>query len=352
MSTVATAAPGKRERLRALPLLDRYINILGPLVMILLLCLIMAILQPSYFRVSNLMIILQDASLYMVLGMGMTLVISGRGIDLSIGAVAALSGIIMAMLIKDVGLNVWPAMAVALLVGLLCGGLNGLVITRLRVPDLIATLSMDLVFRGVALVLAAGAVLARFPDPIPWLGRGRLFEIVPVPAVIGLIVLLIGWVVYRYTPLGRYSLAIGGNDEAATLAGIRVDRHKLYHYMLMGGLAGFVGIMMTGRLNAIQATSGMGLALHTIAAVVVGGTTLFGGRGTMLGTLVGVLLLSMVVNALVILRFEFFWQQVASGIIIISAVGFYSYLQHSGRSGPGLGDRLRSLTGGRPATAG
>jgi ribose transport system permease protein len=334
-SAPTSAASIAGSRRRAVPLLDRYVTILGPLVMIVALSLIMAVVEPNYFRVSNLMIILQDASVYMIVGMGMTMVITGRGIDLSIGAIAALSAIVMAMLIKDAGVGPYTGMAAALVVGLACGTANGLVITRLHVPDLIATLSMDLVFRGIALVLAAGAVLARFPEPIPMLGRGRLFELVPVPAIIGLITLAVGYVVLRHTPLGRYAIAIGGNQEAAVLSGIRVERNKLYHYMLMGALAAVAGIILTGRLNAIQATSAQGLALHTIAAVVVGGTSLFGGRGSMLGTLVGVLLLSMVVNALVTLRFEFFWQQVASGVIIIVAVGFYSWLQR-GQTGAGL----------------
>ena len=346
MDAQAAALGQPQSRLRTLPIFDRYINILGPLVMIMLLCLVMAIVEPNYFRIGNLMIILQDASLYMIVGMAMTIVITGRGIDLSIGAVATLAAIIMAMLIKDHGFSPYAGMAAALLVGLACGTANGLVITRLHVPDLIATLSMDLVYRGLALVLAAGAVLARFPEPIPFLGRGRVFELVPMPAVIGLVVLSIGYAVYRFTPLGRYAIAIGGNEEAATLTGINVARHKVYHYMLMGALAAIAGIVLTGRLNAIQATSASGLALHTIAAVVVGGTSLFGGRGSMVGTLVGVLLLSMVVNALVTLRFEFFWQQVASGIIIILAVGFYSYLQRRGTAGPGFGRRLRGLVGG------
>jgi ribose transport system permease protein len=345
MDAQAAVLARPESRLRKLPILDRYINILGPLVMIMLLCLVMAIVEPNYFRIGNLMIILQDASLYMIVGMAMTIVITGRGIDLSIGAIAALAAIIMAMLIKDHGFSPYAGMAAALLVGLACGTANGLVITRLHVPDLIATLSMDLVYRGLALVLAAGAVLARFPEPIPFLGRGRILDLVPMPAVIGLIVLGIGYVVYRYTPLGRYAIAIGGNEEAATLTGINVSRHKVFHYMLMGALAAVAAIVVTGRLNAIQATSASGLALHTIAAVVVGGTSLFGGRGSMVGTLVGVLLLSMVVNALVTLRFEFFWQQVASGIIIILSVGFYSYLQRRGTAGPGLGRRLRSWVG-------
>jgi len=133
--------------------------------------------------------------------MGMTLVITGRGIDLSIGSIATLSAVVMAMLIKDAGLNVFVGMAVAVLVGITCGLVNGFVITKLRVPDLIATLSTDLVFRGFALVLAAGIVLARFPDPLTWIGRGRLFDLVPVAAVIGLIAIAVGYVLYRHTSL-------------------------------------------------------------------------------------------------------------------------------------------------------
>ena len=309
------------------PLWERYINILGPLVMIILLCIIMAILQPRFFGVTNLMIILQDAAIFMVLGMAMTIVITGKGIDLSIGAVAALAAVVMAMLIKDVGLNHYLAMVVALAVGVGCGAVNGLVITKMNVHDLIATLAMDQVYRGLALVLAAGTVLARFPEPIPFMGRGRLFDVVPVTAVIGVTFLIVGLVIYRYTWLGRYAVAIGANREAAMLTGISIDRQKIYHYALMGGCAAMAGILLTGRLNAIQATAGAGFALHTIAAVVVGGTVLFGGRGTMLGTLVGVILLSMVTNALVVLRLQFFWQLVASGVIIILSIGFYSWLQ-------------------------
>ena len=141
-------------------------------------------------------------------------------------------------------------------------------------------------------------------------------------------------------------MAIGGNTEAALLTGIDVHRHKIYQYMLLGGLAGLAGILLTGRLNAIQATAGMGLTLHTIAAVVVGGTSLFGGRGSMMGTLAGVLLLlllSMVVNALVMLRLDFFWQQVAAGLIIITSVAFYAALQDPSRGSlSGLIRRARS----------
>lgn len=329
LADAAERPPRKVE----LPALQRYINIIGPLAMILLLMIAMAIFEPRFFLLINVMIILQDAAIYMVLGMAMTIVITGKGIDLSIGAVAALSAICMGMLVKDLGWGPYPAMAAALLIGLTCGLANGLVITRLKVPDLLATLAMDLVYRGIALVLAAGAVLARFPEPIPFLGRGRLFDVVPTAAVIGLAALVIGYVLYHHTRLGRYAAAIGGDREAALLAGIDISRNKVAHYVLMGGCAALAGILLTGRLNAIQATAAQGFALHTIAAVVVGGTVLFGGRGTMFGTLVGVLLLSMVTNALVMLRFQFFWQLVASGIIIIVAIAFYSRLQGRNEGG-------------------
>jgi len=314
----------------ALPWYRRYINIVGPLAMIIALSITMAIAQPRFFEFPNLMIMLQDAAIYMVLGMAMTIVITGKGIDLSIGSVAVLAAIIMAMLIKDQNWGTFPAMAVALLIGLSCGVTNGLVITKLRVPDLLATLAMDQVYRGIALVLAAGTVLARFPDPIPMLGRGKIFDTIPTAAVIGLVALAIGYVLYHHTWLGRYAVAIGSNREAAVQTGINIDRQKLYQYALMGLCAAIAGILLTGRLNAIQPTAAHGFALHTIAAVVVGGTVLFGGRGTMLGTLVGVLLLAMVTNALVMLHFQFFWQLIASGFIIISSIGFYSYLQSSG----------------------
>ncbi len=314
-------------RTMELPWVQRYINVAGPVVMIIALSIAMLIFEPRFFELGNLMIVLQDAAIYMVLGMAMTLVITGKGIDLSIGAVAALSGLIMAMLIKDHGVNVYVAMIAAMLVGTTCGIANGLVITKLRVPDLMATLAMDVIYRGLGLVLAAGTVLARFPEPLPTLGRGHVFGFFPVAAIVGLAALAIGYVLYHHTRLGRYAIAIGGNREAAQLTGIDVDKQKIYLYALMGLCAAIAGILLTGRLNAIQSTAAVGFTLHTIAAVIVGGTVLFGGRGTMFGTLVGVLLLAMVTNALVLLRFQFFWQLVAAGVIIISSIAFYAYLR-------------------------
>ncbi|MFK7995993.1 MAG: ABC transporter permease [Granulosicoccus sp.] len=329
-STDVASGISKREKL------DRYLALLGPMAMIAALLLLMAILEPArYFRVSNFDIILKDAALYMPMAMAMTLVITTRGIDLSIGSVAALTAIVMGYMVKSYGFPWWTAVALAISLGALCGLINGLIITKLRVPDLIGTLAMDLVYRGFALVLAKGIVLSRFPEEIVAIGRGSIPGFLPVPVVIGLGTLIAGYIIYTRTRLGRYAIAIGSNPEAAELTGVPVNRYKVYVYVLMGAMAGLAGVMLAGKLNAIQATSAPFFNLHVIAAVVVGGTSLFGGRGSIIGSLAGVLLLAMMINALVTLRIEFFWQSVASGVVIISSVAFYTWLQMKDRDGQG-----------------
>jgi ribose transport system permease protein len=218
--------------------LDPYLAIIGPLAMILMLMAFMGVADPArYFRLSNLNIILLEAALYMPMAMAMTFVITQRGIDLSIGSVAALTGIIMAFLIKSYGFPAWVAVLMAIGIGGIFGLINGLVITKFRVPDLIGTLAMDLVYRGLALVLAKGLVLARFPDLITDIGRGRIPGFLPVPVLIGIATLVIGYFVLKRTYFGRYSIAIGSNPEAAAMTGIAVDRHRVYAYVLMGAMA-------------------------------------------------------------------------------------------------------------------
>ncbi len=329
MSTETTDVP-LREKL------EPYIAIIGPMVMILAIILFMLAVEPArYFRLSNMNLILLDAALYMPMAMAMTFVITQRGIDLSIGSIAALSGIIMAFLIKQYGFSVYIAVPIALLLGALMGLINGLIITRFQVPDLIGTLAMDLVYRGLALVLAKGLVLARFPDLLTDIGRGQIPGFIPIPVVIGIATMIAGYWLLTRTYFGRYTIAIGSNPEAAELTGISVNRHKLYAYVLCGTCAALGGILLTGKLNAIQATSAPYFNLHVIAAVVVGGTSLFGGRASMLGSFAGVLLLSMMVNALVTLRMEFFWQSVASGVVIVSSVALYTWMQQKDRDGAG-----------------
>lgn len=316
--------------------IEPYFAIIGPMAMILALLLFMAIVEPArYFRFSNVNLILLDAALYMPMAMAMTFVITQRGIDLSVGSIAALSAIIMAFLIKQFGFSVYIALPIAVGLGALMGLVNGLIITRFNVPDLIGTLAMDLVYRGFALVIAKGLVLARFPEIITEIGRGQIPGFVPIPVLIGIATMIAGYFLLRRSHFGRYTIAIGSNPEAAELTGIAVNRHKVYAYVLCGACAALAGVMLTGKLNAIQATSAPYFNLHVIAAVVVGGTSLFGGRASMIGSFAGVLLLSMMINALVTLRIEFFWQSVASGVVIVSSVALYSWMQKKDRDGAG-----------------
>lgn len=328
MAQLETSRRSMNERL------EPYIAIIGPMVMILAILLFMAIAEPArYFRASNLNLILLDAALYMPMAMAMTFVITQRGIDLSIGSIAALSGIMMAFLIKQYGFSAYVAVPIAISMGAVMGLINGLIITRFNVPDLIGTLAMDLVYRGFALVLAKGLVLARFPDFLTDIGRGQIPGFVPIPVLIGIATMIAGYLLLTRSYFGRYTIAIGSNPEAAELTGISVKRHKVYAYVLCGACAALGGVMLTGKLNAIQATSAPYFNLHVIAAVVVGGTSLFGGRASMIGSFAGVLLLSMMINALVTLRIEFFWQSVASGVVIISSVALYTWMQKKDRDG-------------------
>ncbi|MEM1005226.1 MAG: ABC transporter permease, partial [Pseudomonadota bacterium] len=268
-----SAAMTNTEQKTIMDRLEPYLAFIGPMVMILAILIFMGIAEPArYFRLTNLNLILLDAALYMPMAMAMTFVITQRGIDLSIGSIAALSAILMAFLIKQYGFPAWVAVPLAIVLGALMGLINGLVITRFKVPDLIGTLAMDLVYRGLALVIAKGLVLARFPELITEIGRGQIPGFIPVPVVLGLITMAIGYVVLTRTYFGRYTIAIGSNPEASEMTGVAVDRHKIYAYVLMGAAAAMAGVMLTGKLNAIQATSAPYFNLHVIAAVVVGGT--------------------------------------------------------------------------------
>lgn len=314
--------------------IEPYLGFIGPMAMIAMLIIFMGIMEPArYFRLSNLQIILLDAALYMPMAMAMTFVITQRGIDLSIGSIAALTAICSAFMIKVYGFPPIIGVCLGILMGAVLGLINGLVITRLKVPDLIGTLAMDLVYRGFALVIAKGLVLSRFPDLITDIGRGRIPGFLPIPVLIGVATMIAGYFLLRKTHFGRYTIAIGSNPEAAEMTGVSVDRFKVYAYVLMGAAAGLAGVMLMGKLNAIQATSAPYFNLHVIAAVVVGGTSLFGGRGSMIGSFSGVLLLAMMINALVTLRIEFFWQSVASGVVIVSSVALYTWLQKKDRDG-------------------
>lgn len=294
----------------------------GPLAMIILLAVIMLVRAPNFFNPANIEAVLVDGALYMVLAVGMTFVITAKGIDLSIGSILVLSGVVMAAAIKDFGVAVPIAMLLAVVAGAILGSINGLLIISMNLPDFVVTLGTDLIYRGLALVYASGAVFYGFDPLIVWLGRGELGG-VKMPIILGILAIGIGHIVYKHTRFGRHIHAVGGDRVASRRLGIPVGRMRFWAYVMSGSLAGVAAIVITGRLDAITATQGVLVNLHTIAAVIIGGTSLFGGRGSIIGAALGAILLAMINNTMVILGFSFFYQQVAAGAVILLAVAIY-----------------------------
>lgn len=311
--------------------LSYWLTTLGPWLGILLFGLFMALVRPEWLSVINLRNILIQASVFVILAVGMTFVITGGGIDLSVGAMTGAAALVLAWLVKFTATPEVLAILAAFAAGALMGTINGLLITRLKMPDFIATLATWITFGGLVLVVIEGHTLFRFSDTVRFLGRYRLFDEIPMPVIVALVTALLGYLLMTRTKFGRYTIAIGGNRKAAVEAGIPVERYKLFQYAFMGFLAGVAGVIMVGRLNAVHGLVGQGFEIHTIAAVIIGGTALYGGVPRIWGSVGGAILLGMLANALTFLGIHYFVQYVLSGIIIILIVLVYSLLGYQQR---------------------
>jgi ribose transport system permease protein len=271
---------------------------------------------------NNWLNIARQASFNAILGIGMTFVILTGGVDLSVGSIVAVSSVVGGLLIFDQGWSMWPAVLAMLVAGGLCGLANGLVITLGRIPPFIVTLGTMQVFRGMALQLTSGQPIFDITKIQPefdiW--GTRNFGGVPSPVIITAVVFVIGYLVLRYTRLGLYTYAIGGNEQATRFSGVNINRYKLSVYTLMGLAAGIAGVMLTSRLNSAQPSVASGAELDAIAAVVIGGTSLFGGEGTLIGTIIGALLMAVIRNGLTLMHVTAFYQQIVIGVVIILAV--------------------------------
>ncbi len=302
---------------------------LGPILACILFAVIVGIIEPRFIHHRNIINILYQSATYMILAVGMTFVITGAGIDISVGSQLALTGILMIFAVQALpGALAWLGILIAPLAGVVLGTINGLFITKLRVPDFIATIATMIAFRGIVLILAGGQVHYRFPSAIVFLGSYRVFGIIPISIFVAFIIGAIGYYVYKNTYFGRYIVAIGGNKESAILAGINVNKYKIMSYAVMGFLAGVAALITIGRLDAFHATYGEHMEIDAIAAVIIGGTSLFGGYGRIWGSVFGALLMSMVVNGAVILGFPYFYQYVLVGLVILIAVAIYRFLEN------------------------
>mgnify|MGYP001813012239 CR=1 FL=1 len=291
---------------------------LGLTLVIIVLGVIFTLINPRFASVENFLNILTQASTYIIVAMGMTFVISKAGIDLSVGSILALVTCVFFGFI-DGGMP-WPiAMVIMFALGAGLGAINGLMVAYLAIPALIATLGTMVAYRGIALLHSSGKLYYGLPTPVAWLGQGDIFG-VPVPVVLAALFVAFSWWLYNRTRFGVHCRAVGGDREAARLAGIAVNRVEVLVYTFMGVCVTVGGLIWMARIDGTQATLGTAMEIHVIAATIIGGTSLFGGRGTIYGSLAGSILLTMLNNALVIAGVEFFWQLVAIGVIVVIAV--------------------------------
>ncbi|MCR5411170.1 MAG: ribose ABC transporter permease [Lachnospiraceae bacterium] len=295
---------------------------LGILAALIVLCLILGIFPGTseYFvTVKNLFNVLRQISTNLLLACGMTMVIILGGIDLSVGSVIALSGVLAAGGVVRYNLPIVPAMMLGLLVGIVFGLFNGFVISKTTIPPFIVTLATMNIARGLAGVYTGGSPVRVVTKEWQWIGAGYAFGI-PVPVIIMIIVFIISLLIINRTKIGRYIYAVGGNNQAATYSGINVSKVKFFVYTYSGIMAGLAGIILASRMYSGQPTAGEGAEMDAIAAVVVGGTSMAGGSGKLGGTLIGALIIGILNNGLNLMNVNSFWQTVVKGVVILLAV--------------------------------
>lgn len=293
---------------------------IGPFIGLIVIVLIFSILEPGFLSMNNLLNVLRQVSFNALIAFGMTFVILTGGIDLSVGSILALTGAVSAGLIAS-GIDPILAMLAGLLLGAILGAVNGVIIAKGKVAPFIATLATMTIYRGLTLVYTEGRPISGLGDNVAFqmLGKGYFMGI-PVPVVTMLISFGILYFILKKTTFGRRVYAVGGNEEASILSGINTDRIKIYVYSLTGLLSALAALMLTSRLNSAQPTAGEMFELDAIAAVVLGGTSLTGGRGWIVGTLIGALIIGVLNNGLNIIGVTSFFQQVVKGAVILLAV--------------------------------
>ncbi|WP_407029352.1 ribose ABC transporter permease [Vibrio cholerae] len=292
------------------------------LIALLFLVVVVSFLNPNFFTVDNLLNILRQTSVNAIIAVGMTLVILTAGIDLSVGSVLALCGAFAATLVA-MEVPVLVAVPTALLAGAALGAISGIIIAKGKVQAFIATLVTMTLLRGVTMVYTDGRPISTgftdTADTFAWFGTGYALGI-PVPVWLMVVVFAGAWYLLNHTRFGRYVYAVGGNESATRLSGINVDRVKIGVYAICGLLAALAGIIVTSRLSSAQPTAGMGYELDAIAAVVLGGTSLMGGKGRIMGTLIGALIIGFLNNALNLLDVSSYYQMIAKAVVILLAV--------------------------------
>ena len=305
------------------------INKLQSFIALFLLCTLLTILTDKFFTPENGLNVLRQVAVNICISVGMTLIVLTAGIDLSVGSVLALCSAVAVGLFKEglqipslnlfIGFTVLGALVAAVVIGLLLGYFNGWVITRFHIPPFVATLAMLTIARGLTMLYTQGHPISNLGSSFAFLGTGWILGI-PVPVYIATAVVVAATFITKKTKLGRYIYAIGGNEQAAKLSGIPINQVKIKVYAIAGALAALGGIIVASRLDSAQPNAGLSYELDAIAAVVIGGTSLSGGKGTIWGTVMGAIIIGVLNNGLVLLNVSPFWQQVVKGSVILIAV--------------------------------
>lgn len=284
------------------------------------LMLLTAIVNSAFFSKYNMTTLLRQMSFTTIVAFGQTLILILGDIDLSVGATACFTAISTGLIMTKTGLNPYFVLIMGLCIGAACGLLNAFFITKFKITPFIITLGTQQIFTGLVYVLTEGRTVMGIPEQFLPMGQGMLFGIVPVPCIIMVVLGIIVYLMLKYTPFGRYLYAIGGNQSAATLVGINVNMCRTVVYVISGSLAALAGMLMMARLGSAQPTVGINWVMPSITAAVLGGTSMSGGRGSVLGTIIGSLLMVVISNAIVILRVSTYMEQVVTGSVVIIAV--------------------------------
>ena len=323
----AVATGQERRRTDVVSVLGKF----APLIFLAILVVILSVLRPNFLSAFNLFNVMRQISFIGILAVGMTFVILTAGIDLSVGSLLAFSGIVCASVAKGSrslleggvtdpgGVRVLIAALTAILVGVIIGLLQGSLIARAGIPAFIVTLGGLGAWRGATLLWSDGQPISSFSDQFKFWGQGFVGPL-PVPVIFFLAMVIIGQIILKYTQYGRWIYALGGNPEASRLSGLNVKMLTTSVYVISGFCAGLAGFLLTSRLNSAEQVAGQGYELQAIAAVVIGGTSLFGGQGSMVGTLIGAMLIGVLNNGLVILNVSPYYQQIVIGAIIVLSV--------------------------------
>ena len=294
------------------------INIYRSVLILLVICVFATILSPSFLSVTNLFNVFKQITVAGIVGCGMTFVILTGGIDLSVGSILGLSGVLASGVLASTG-NTAVAVAVSLTVGIACGAVNGFFVSVCGIPPFISTLGMMTLLRGVILVYTKGSPIPIKSDAYKFFGKGSIAGI-PVPVIILIIVFLLAHYILTQTSYGRSVYAVGGNREAARLSGIRVKTSEFLVYTLNGLMYGMAGLILTARLGSAQSTSGTGIEMDAIAAVILGGTSLSGGVGFVLPTVVGAMIMGIIDNILTLMNVNPHATNIVKGAVILIAV--------------------------------